>query len=481
MSRLTNLKSPAADIHGWIGSETLKTRFGSLEFKNSYPVHETAERLREALFFNRAVEVYLAQMPGVSWYHVWKGVAEAGAGAPNQMVIWETLMDSQTLLLTGNTETVYGLCAIDLRRDGPVVIEVPPMMLGGVTDLWQREIAEIGPTGLDGGKGGRFLLLPPDQESSPANGHLIARASTYGALLGVRGFLVDGKPDRAVALMKSTRVYSLAEAAQPPSMMFINGSHRQLDTIFPDTAEFFDNLAWMIEREPLGAIPAHERFQLASIGIEKDKPYTPDARHRRLFEEAAQFGSAIARANSFASDDVERLVYPDRNWEWLFVGGSASWDSQGYVNTDRRAAFSYIAIGMSPAMVEKHIGAGSQYIWSPRDSTGALLDGGRRYRLHVPPDIPAENFWSVVAYDADSRSIMRNAQPFPTVSSYTDPLINDDGSIDIHFGPTATIGKEKNWIRTTPGKGWFALFRFYGPREAFFNKTWKPGDIVHTR
>ena len=111
----------------------------------------------------------------------------------------------------------------------------------------------------------------------------------------------------------------------------------------------------------------------------------------------------MARTNSFDSDDPARLVYSDRAWEWAFIGGSADWDSQGYVNTDRRAGFAYIAIGMSPAMVEKHVGTGSQYLWTPRDAGGQFLDGSKRYRLHIPPNIPAKNFWSVVAYDADSR------------------------------------------------------------------------------
>lgn len=239
----------------------------------------------------------------------------------------------------------------------------------------------------------------------------------------------------------------------------------------------------MIEREPHDAIPSHERFQLAAIGIEKSKPFTPDATRKALFDDAARFASAIARTNSFDSDDPARLVYPDRRWEWAFIGGSASWDSQGYVNTDRRSSFAYIAIGMSPAMVEKHVGTGSQYLWTPRDARGAYLDGGKRYRLHVPPNIPAKNFWSVVAYDADSRSILRSSQPFPSVSTYTRPVANADGSIDIDFGPDApTSGSHaKNWIQTTRGKGWFTIFRFYGPPEPFFDQTWKPDDLVEVK
>jgi hypothetical protein len=481
MPTLTSTTTPAAESHAWLGTGTAKTRAGDFQFKNSYPAGEASEELRDALVFNRAVEAYLVQMHGVSWYHVWKGISEAGSGVPNQMVIWETLMDAQTLLLTGNTETVYGLCAIDLKRDGPVVIEVPAMMLGGVSDLWQSSIMDVGLTGVDKGKGGKLLLLPPDHRGSVPEGYLAGKASTYCANLGLRGFQVDGKPDEAVALMKTTRIFPLAKAANPPAMTFVNGSHQEIDTIFSDSGQFFDDLAWMIQHEPHDVIPSHERFQLAAIGIEKGKPFKPSALRRKLFDEAARFASAIARNNAFASDDAGRLAYTDRVWEWAFIGGSASWDSQGFINTDRRASFAYIAIGMSPAMVEKHIGAGSQYLWTPRDGSGAFLDGGKSYRLRIPANIPVKNFWSVVAYDADSRSILRNNQTYPSVSTYTHPETNSDGAIDIYFGPEAPAGKGKNWIQTIPAKGWFTLFRFYGPLEPFFDKTWKPGDIEQLR
>jgi hypothetical protein len=278
------------------------------------------------------------------------------------------------------------------------------------------------------------------------------------------------------------KVYPLSTVADPPATTFVDGSRQEIDTIFPDTGQFFVDLAAMIDAEPHEVIPSLERFQLASIGIEKGKPFTPDATRQALLDDAARFGAAIARSNSFDSDDPARLVYPDRAWEWAFIGGSASWDSQGYVNTDRRAAFAYIAIGMSPAMVEKHVGAGSQYLWTPRDATGAFLDGGKRYRLRIPPDIPAKHFWSVVAYDADSRSLLRSDQSFPSISTYTHPRPSAvDQSIDILFGPDAPADADANWIQTVPGKGWFVLFRFYGPLERFFDRTWKPDDIVEVK
>jgi hypothetical protein len=463
--------------HDWIGSETVESRLGRFKFRNGYPTPEAISDLRDALFLGRAIEAYLAQMPAVSWYRVWKGVAEADVKTPNQMVIWESLMDAQTLLLTGNCETVYGLASLDLKRDGAVVVEVPPMLLGGFIDMWQREIAGIGPTGVEKGEGGKILLLPPNHSGDVPDGYFTARSRTYKVSMGVRGFLVNGKTDHAVALMKSAKIYPLRESADPRPMHFVNGSHQEIDTIFPDNYQFFEDLAQLIAEEPETVVSEPERFALAALGIQRFRPFKPNAERRALFADAAHVGSAMARVNSFASNDEERLVYTDRNWEWIFVGGTAEFASQGYVNTDRRAAFAYAAIGMSPAMVQKIVGSGSQYLWTPRDGDGEFLDGANAYRLRIPAEIPVKNFWSVVVYDSESRSILRNNQAFPGVSQYTGPDVNDDGSIDIYFGPDAPAGNTKNWIETIAGKGWFPLFRFYGPLEPFFDKSWKPGDI----
>lgn len=474
----TGARAENAGPHSWAGTGSVVTRYGSFDFTGGYPTADAGRKLDDVLVLNRAIEAYLTQMPAVSWYRVWKGVADAGAGVPNQLVVWETLMDAQTLLLTGNSETVYAMSALDLKRDGPIVVEAPPMLLGGASDLWQGELVGIGPTGADRGKGGKFLFLPPGYKGAVPKGYIVARSRTYKVVLGVRGFLVNGKPDKAVALMKTARIYPLANASNPPQMTFVNGSSAHIDTIFDDNYQYFDDLGNIITSEPAEIVGSNDRFTLAAIGIEHGKPFSPDNDRKALLDEAARLGGAIARENTFASKDPARLIFPDRNWEWLFVGGSASWDAQGYLNTDRRAAFAYAAIGMSPAMVEQVVGAGSQYCWTPRDANGAYLDGAKSYRLHLPPHIPVKNFWSVVVYDAQSRSMLQNGGKFPTVSQYTGPAINADGSVDIYFSPTAPKEHPENWIKTVPGKGWFPILRLYGPLQPFFDKTWKPDDIV---
>ncbi len=467
--------------HGWPETRSLESRYGTFEFKGGYPTADAAKRLIEVRTLNRAIEAYLEQLPAVSIYQIRKGLAEAGADRANSLVIWDNLMGARTLLLTGNSETVYGMGFLDLKRDGPTVIEAPPHLLGGLSNMWQGEVLGIGPTGPDKGEGGKFLLLPPDYQGEVPAGYMTATSSTFGLWFGVRGFLVDGKPDQPAVLMKSVKIYPLSKASAPPPMTFINGSKVEVDTIFPDTYAFYEYLADLVEQEPVDIINSHERFLLASIGIEKGQPFTPDAARKALLTEAVAIASAMARANTYASTDPQRLIYADRQWEWLFIGGKASWDSRGYVDIDQRAGFAYAAIGMSPAMVEKHVGIGSQYYWSLRDADGEFLDGGKQYRLHLPPNIPVKNFWSVVVYDAASRSMLNNGQPFPTVSQYTGPDMNPDGSVDIYFGPQLPEGKQKNWIATVPGKGWFPLLRFYGPLQPFFDHSWKPDDIARVK
>ena len=477
---MTAQPDTAEDSHGWIGSETINTRFGNFEFKNGYPSAEATDKLYELRTFNRAVESYLHFVTIMSMFYMQKGLTDFGLDAANKFLIFENRLDAHSLYLTPNTESVYGMQFLDLKRDGPTIVEAPSGLLGGFNSMWQQALMDVGPTGVDKGKGGKFLLLPPDHKGEAPAGYFAAKSPTYGVWLGVRGFLVDGKSDQPVGQMKTVRIYPLAEAGDPPAMTFIDGSGKAIDTIFPDTYEYFENLAALVEKEPVNVIPPSDRFLLASIGIEKGKSFRPDTRTKQLLAEAARAGAAMARVNTFASRDPTAQVYPDRRWEWAFVGGSATWDAQGYVNIDNRAAWNYAATGNSPAMVQRTAGSGSQYLVVTRDASGAFLDGGRNYRFHVPPHVPVKAFWSVVVYDALSRSELQNGEQFPSVSQYTGPVANADGSVDIYFGPQAPRGKEKNWVKTVPGKGWFPYLRFYSPTEAFFNQTWKPDDIVET-
>ena len=468
--------SKPGDPYGWLGTETVTTRFGNFEFKNGYPTPAAADALLDQLKFNRAIEVYLTQIPAVGVAAEHRGLADFGAKGSNQIVIWETLMDAETVLLTANTETVYALGHLDLKSDGPTVVEAPPKMLGFAMDALQRYLVDIGPPGPDKGQGGKYLFLPPGYAGEVPDGYFVVKSPTYVVGFGVRGFKVDGKTDQAVALMKQIKVYPLAQAANPPKMEFLNGSGKAINTVAPDTIAFFEMLAQLVDEEPAEVFTPLERFYMQAIGIEKGKPFNPDAKTRALLSEAAQVGGAMARANSFASPDPDTYYYKDRKWQ--FVGDVPyNFLKDGVLDVDRRAYVYYMALGNSPAMMDKNVGVGSYYLWTYKDAAGNFLDGANSYKLHIPANVPAKDFWSVLVYDSLSRSELKNGEPFPSVSKYTDPKINADGSVDIYFGPQMPPGQEKNWIKTVAGKGWFPIFRFYGPLQPLYDKSWVLSDI----
>ena len=467
-----------AEPHGWLNTETLKTRVGEFEFKNGYPTDDTAQRLRDLQTLNRATEVYLTQIMRVSEIAWREGMRACGSVTPQQVVIWEDLADAKLLLLTGNAETVYAVTHLSLQNDGPTVVEAPPKMLGFLMDGLQRYLADIGQMGKDQGKGGKYLVLPPGFTGDVPAGYFVVQSPTYSVNLSLRGFQVNGKTDQAVGLMKQIKVYPLAKVSAPPPMEFLNGSGQDIDTVFPDNFRYFELLAMLVDEEPAELFDPLERSMMQSIGIEKGKPFQPDARMKALLFEAARLGGAMARSHAYTFDFGR--FYPDRNWQGVPTGISYTFIENGIPQVDTRNWLYYTAIGNTPAIMDKNVGKGSQYLWTYRDAAGDYLDGAKNYRLHIPPNIPAKLFWSVVVNDALSRSQLQNGQPFPAVSVYTNPVINADGSVDIYFGPEEP--KEKgNWIRTVPGKGWFPFFRFYGPTEAYYDQTWKLEDIVSVR
>lgn len=221
---------------------------------------------------------------------------------------------------------------------------------------------------------------------------------------------------------------------------------------------------------------------LASIGIRKGQPFDPDDRMRAILEEAARIANATARATAMAPRNPDVTIYDDRKWQTGFVGNDYQWmdgDPINGIDHDARTMFFYFATVNTPAMALEMVGVGSQYAIAFRDADGDYLDGATHYRLTIPTDPPAKNFWSVVVYDPQTRSELQTSQSLPSRNNQRDDLATDpDGSVQLYFGPEPPEdAPDSNWIQTVPGKGWFACLRLYGPLEAWFDQTWKPGDI----
>jgi hypothetical protein len=468
------------DIPGTIITpDSVETRIGTLKFFDGFPDDATTQKVFDNLDFMRGVEAFLNAMPGASAEAIRVGWASQGAVNNQTLLIMENLMDSKSLFLTPNTESVYHMAWLDVS-DGPLVIETPPNVLGIIDDHWFKYVGDFGNAGPDKGKGGKFLLLPPGYKGEVPEGYFVMHSPTYGNLMFYRGFLDNGSTKTSLDNTKKFfKVYLLSEAKNPPPMKFINVSGKEFNTIHANDFHFYEEVNAIIQHEPNEALNPETLGLLAAIGIEKGKEFAPDARMKKILTEAVAVANATARALTFRPRLDGVYYYPDRKWFTSFAGGSYEFLQQpGVRNLDGRVLFHYYATGITPAMAMKIVGVGSQYAAATTDSEGKPLDGSKTYKIHLPPNIPAKNFWSIVVYDNQTRSMLQTDQQFPSIGSLKKGVvINPDTSVDVWFGPTAPKGHEANWVQTVPGKGWNALFRLYGPLESWFDKTWKPGDF----
>lgn len=454
----------------------LETRLGALTSFDGVPDKETTQKVYDDLDLRRATEAFLAALPIASMSAMEKGVRSFGP--PNTTAaLFENQMDSKSLWLTPNTVSIYQVAWVELGNE-PMVIETPPKVLGLIDDAWFHYVADFGNAGPDKGKGGRFLLVPPGYKGKLPKGYHVAHTNTYGNWVVWRGFPVNRSTKPAVDATKAKfRIYPLSKNSRPPKMSFINVSGTEHNTIHRMDYGYWDEVNETIQAEPTTGLNPEIRGLLASIGIEKGKPFNPDERMKKILTEAAKVGSVTAQALTARPRDERFYVYPgERQWTNPLPGGRYDFVLDGALFHDARIYMHFYATGITPAMAAKNVGVGSQYLITYLDKDGNALDGSKTYKIHLPPHVPAKDFWSFTLYDNQTRSMLQTDQRFPGIANLGDVAANADGSYDIYFGPTVPKGKESNWIQSVPGKGWNTIFRLYGPLQPFYDKTWMPGD-----
>jgi hypothetical protein len=468
-----------------------------LPFHNSYPTKESAATLRDELLFHRATQVYLWALPLINTLGMKDGSEQKFGAGYNVLPIWKDRLDAKTLVTTPNSDVLYAMSYADLGQTGPLVFDAPPRMQGILLDFWQRPISgpslspskvyagDVGFAGPDGGKGGKFLLLPPGYNNPVPDGYYVFRSGTKNVFIFLRAFYEDAKNlAPAVELLEKARFYPVGQERTAKPMKFPNASGVPVNMLPRSDATAFDQLKRLIDSEPDSIAGEDWRGMLAAIGIERGKPFKADAATRKILDRAAQTGYKMSRVLGFESTvgGVDYRIYPDRQWLNPFASGypfDLAWTRipGAYRALDNRISFFTNYYSVSPGMFSKTPGVGANYLIGFVDSSGAPLVGEKSYRLKLPPKIPAANFWSLTLYDAANASGLDNGQPFPSFGSRDKPEQERDGSTLLDLGPQAPEGKRRNWLRTIPHKGYFVILRLYGPLEAAINGTWKPGDL----
>jgi hypothetical protein len=338
----------------------------------------------------------------------------------------------------------------------------------------------MGNAGPDKGQGGKFLIIMDDYDGEIPEGYFVYRTPTYRNWVMVRGFEKNtGSGEDAINYYKQhLKVYPLSKGEKAVGKYTNYTIEKDINTTHPRDENYLALINQTVQYEPASAFTAYELGLLETIGIEKGKEFNPDSRMKDIFKKGIERGDAMAKANAFANRREDVRVYDDRMYEYLFVGGNHEFLRGPALYLDARTLFHYEAIVVTPAMSRKMVGIGSQYLAGYRDSDGDYLMGENNYKLHLPAGIPAKDFWSVTLYHPDTRSLLQNGMVKPSINTYDEPVMNEDGSVDLYFGPEAPQGKEQNWVKTIPGEGWSTLIRFYGPLEPYFDQTWRPDDIV---
>jgi hypothetical protein len=479
--------SPSALAQPPATSSSSTSNNSTYKFERGYPAPGTAERAYNDTDLSRAINAYKFFYPTVSVESLFQDLA--AVLKPNQSAA-KFHAGPQIQLLTGNGDTPYGSGRLDLDATGPIVFELPPnKFIGFANDHNFRWIVDMGVNGPDKGKGGKYLILPPDYQGDVPAGYNVGRSDTWKAFFAIRSLSPEGNMTQALAALDGIKVYPLAKAGEPVTFQFVDVTNKSVHNHLLDwegSLDYWKQLKAIVDSETTPAQFRAMYGMLQSLGIEKGKPFNPDARMTNILEEAAQTAVAQMRVNSYANRNPEAIVWKDRNWEWVPVRQyntiTKDFGTASFQDLQATENFYFPAIGGSASIGKREVGSGSIYFAGLRDNTGAYLDGSKAYKMTVPTPVPASLFWSATVYDVDTRSMIATDQNKAVLSSlFTKFQPKPDGSIDIYFGPKAPVGKEDQWIKTIPGKGYFVYFRIYGPEAASLDGTWKLNNIVEVK
>lgn len=434
--------------------------------------NQAADVERKALE-RRAIEAVNWGMPAVNFDRMYQAMVRDAKGGPNQIVYWSRLFDWKNQTLTPNPDVIYAMPFFDTKDTGPMVLEVPPAgaegsITGTIMDCWQAPLEDVGPAGLDKGKGGKYLILPPGYTKPIPRGYIALPSLNYQGYALLRSVLKSGTAAdlaSAVAYAKRIRLYPLSQAGKPPETKFVDAVDVVYDATIPNDMRFFESLDRIVQREPW--LPRDKAMidMLKTIGIEKGKPFKPDAGSEETLK------AAVSSAHVWMDARYEKgfpVFYDGTRWVTPFMPELKETVATKY---ETPTSYSVDARGLADTYAYstiKHLGAGQFYLITIKDKDGQSFDGGGNYRLTIPAKPPVRQYWSIVLYDRQSHTLIRNVSRQSRSSQSAGLKANSDGSVDLYFGPRAPASGESNWIPTVAGRQFEVMFRAYGPENWCF-------------
>jgi hypothetical protein len=430
----------------------------------------------------RAVETVIWGMPAVNTDLMLQEMLSKTNGKVGQVIYWGRPLDWKNQTLTPNPDALYFMAFFN-TKDGPVVLDLPPGGANGsfnanIVTTWQVPLEDAGLLGQDKGAGGKYLILPPGYTGAKQEGYIALQSDTFGGYMLFRANLKshsDADVQASVAYSKRMKVYPLAQAANPPATVFTDVKDIPFDSTIRYDASFFEHLDRIVQNEPWLDRDRAMIDKLKTLGIEKGKPFNPSEATKTVLTSAVREAGAELEQRYDAGlppffTERGRWTYPvpPEMVKAMSVGFA---DPNEYPIDSRGLVYSYAYVGI------KHLGAGQFYSISIRDKDGDTFDGAKTYRLHVPPNVPVEQYWSVTAYDRQTHALIKDMPRASRASNAAELQRNADGSVDVYFGPKAPAGKEANWVPTDPARGFELMARFYAPKREFFDKVWKLPDV----
>ena len=432
--------------------------------------------------YQRAFEAVLWSMPAVSIYGFQKGPKAIGGGA-NTVLAWSGPAKPNAELMTANNVTPYLFSQTDLSK-GPVVVEVPAAtdkasFYGQIVDHWQITIADVGPSGIDKGKGGKLLLTPPGYKDKVPAGYIEVKSRSYRVAFAFRSIKsAKATTADAYAYSKTLKMYYLAELPNPKPTQYIDPLDMRFPTL-PDYDErWFEDVHAIFSVENARPRDKVMMGMLASLGIEKGKPYKPDAKTKKAMRRAA-IDAYHYMLQRFLKPRPEWVWWKDRHWSnGLFADQNRmfTFETDDLIDLDDRAIRYYIGT-YYPKQLPKL--PATQYLFALADKDGKTLQAGKNYSFTMPAKVPVKEFWSLIVYDLETMAFIYSPEDRQGLSSAIDlPNMkkNTNGSVTLYFGPKAPKGLESNWIPTS-GKRPLPVIRIYGGTEKFWDKSWKMPDV----